>query len=157
MVLKWKYFKSLLDTRRYRLHAFNRTSYYSLVATDGTQTFFCDVAISSPANDEQSDYEGTYATRSTSTTFDYLATVKTATTTATLASVGVSNLRGRHSLYIENKGTIVMYYGPTGTTESTGMAVLYPGQYVTLGVDDMLSVYVKTASSTCSYTVQEIE
>jgi len=49
------------------------------------------------------------------------------------AKVGASRQVGREMVYLENKGTTVIYYGPTGVTTSTG-ARLDKKQFVFLPI-----------------------
>lgn len=78
----------------------------------------------------------------------------TATTSQTEAKVGGSTLNGREILYIENKGNVDVFYGPTGVTSTTG-ARLAKNQFVFLPAGKNIQIFVITASGSASVVVQE--
>ena len=85
---------------------------------------------------------------------DFQDSTKTITTTQSLLAVGVSNLANRKSVALFNKGAQTVYYGTTGVTSSTGIAV-EKDEFLELAIGDNIDVYLVTGSASASVVIQE--
>jgi hypothetical protein len=109
----------------------------------GAETYFADVTsegelkISSFAN------------------VTYAAAQKVVTTTPQLAAVGGANLANRKGLFIYNKGAQTIYYGPSGSTSTTGAIPILKDEAASLAFGQNVNVYVFTTTSTSDVDFQE--
>lgn len=76
-------------------------------------------------------------------------------TSETQAKVGSNPLSGRELLYIENRSSNTIYYGPSGVTTSNG-ARLFKDQFVFLPVGQGVLVFLIAGSSGNTVVVQEM-
>jgi hypothetical protein len=111
--------------------------------TTGEETFFADVTsegelkISSFAN------------------VSYAAAQKVVNTTPQIAAVGGSNLANRKGLFLYNKGSQIVYYGPSGATVTTGAVPILKDEAASLAFGDNVDVYVFTTTSNADLVIQE--
>lgn len=85
----------------------------------------------------------------------FLAANKNITATESLASVGGSNLANRKTLVIFNRGGQTVYYGPSGVTDLTGIAI-EKDELISLPFGDNINVYLITKTGTSTVTIQEL-
>ena len=85
---------------------------------------------------------------------DFQDAVKVINTTQTLASVGGSNLSGRKSVVIFNKGGQTVYYGTTGVNDLSGIAI-EKDELIELEVGDNIEIYIVTKTGNASVIIQE--
>lgn len=79
---------------------------------------------------------------------------RTITTTELLANVSGSNLANRKSLIVFNRGTSDVFYGTTGVSDTTGIAVV-KDEILTLLVGDNIDVFLVTKTGSSTVTIQE--
>jgi len=71
-----------------------------------------------------------------------------------LANVSGSNLANRKSLIVFNRGTSDVFYGTTGVSDTTGIAVV-KDEILTLLVGDNIDVFLVTKTGSSTVTIQE--
>ena len=84
----------------------------------------------------------------------YVSIVKPVSTTEVLASVGASNLTGRKTLTIYNKGSQDIYYGPSGVTDLTGIPI-FKDEILNIDVGDNVEIFLITKTGTSDVVIQE--
>lgn len=84
----------------------------------------------------------------------YVSGEVTVGTSAVEAKVGGSVLSKRELLYIENKSSSSIFYGPSGVTTTTG-AQLKKDQFVWLPVGESIQVFMIRSSGSATVIVQE--
>lgn len=85
----------------------------------------------------------------------FIAANKNVSTTESLASVGGSNLSNRKTLVIFNRGGQTIYYGPSGVTDLTGIAI-EKDELISLPFGEAINVYLITKTGTSTVTIQEL-
>jgi hypothetical protein len=85
----------------------------------------------------------------------YVSGAVAVTTTQAEAKVGATPLANRITLTIENKGTAVIFVGPTGVTSTSGLRIMR-NQVRDFVVGPGISVFMITASGAATAIVQEM-
>jgi hypothetical protein len=85
----------------------------------------------------------------------YIAVSLNVTTTQVHLKVGATQLIGRETLIVYNRGSQAIYVGPSGVTTTTGIR-LTSNQMLTLNVGEGISVFAVTNSGSADVTIQEL-
>ena len=85
---------------------------------------------------------------------DFQDANKSVSTTEILASVGVSNLANRKTLVIFNRGSQTIFYGTTGVSDITGIAI-EKDELITFSVGENVNIYLVTKTGNSTVTIQE--
>jgi len=75
-------------------------------------------------------------------------------TTEILASVAGTNLPNRKTLVIFNRGNREIFYGTTGVSSTTGIAIQVD-ELITFDVGENINIYLITNNGTSTVTIQE--
>jgi hypothetical protein len=78
----------------------------------------------------------------------------TVSTTEILASATGTNLANRKTLVIFNRGNRVIYYGTTGVSSTTGIAI-QADELISFDIGENINIYLVTSNGTSSVTIQE--
>ena len=75
-------------------------------------------------------------------------------TTEILANVAGTNLPNRKTLVIFNRGNREIFYGTTGVSSTTGIAIQVD-ELITFDVGENINIYLITNNGTSTVTIQE--
>lgn len=79
---------------------------------------------------------------------------RTINTTEIVANVSGTNLANRKSLIIYNRGAQDIFYGTTGVSDTTGIAIAKE-EVVSLEIGENINIYLVTKTGVATATIQE--